>query len=853
MAIGNDRNRSGGAGVNRGGAGTPPDDGRGALFFKVGAIVAFVVSLGVYARTMAPSASFWDAGEFIASSYTLGIPHSPGTPLYVLLGRVFTLMPLPFSVAGKVNFISVLFGAAGVLFVYVLTVRFLDYLLGKSATLGDSVVKIVAALVGAMFLAFSHTYWTNATEAEVYALSAFLMGFMTWLGLKWADNPTGEKSTSFIYLLFYLLALSVGFHLGTILAFSGIFFLILMTRKKSFTDWQFLLACFGMAILVADATLYRNGTVTVVLLAIFAVTLVLAGATSKSRFAVVCTALFILGVSVHFYLRLRSAHNPFIDEANPETWRNLYAVLRREQYPPPNVMVRKADFGFQLQHFSGYFQSQFQMMSFYIGKMNMGSVIPLALGVWGMVDHYAKHKKTFIMLFATFAVVSLGMIIYLNFSDAEVRERDYFYSPAFYYFAVFIGIGVGSLLAELKKFVVLKRLTVTGPVAIASIVFLSLPLFTARQHAHTHDRSNDYVCREYAKNMLVGLEPDCVLFTNGDNDTFPLWYIQEVEKYRNDVRVVNLSLLNTPWYLRQLRDNEPRLEIQWTDQELDGLRPFRTRDYPAGAALDGDGDGVVLVRDQGVRHILEHVSSHRVIYFAVTIPPHIYKPYREIIEMEGLAYRVVLRKGTNMINAEKLEDNIWNKFSWQSLLDEDWKRDETTYQPPFVDRLVQNYAAAFTQLGFLKAQEDDYAAAVKNLEVAQEISPDLEPVVNWLGWYYLENGDTAKALAYYPEQVKRRPDRIDLLYRGAGVYERAGDIRGAIGLLDRLIREDPNHRDAVLSAVGMLVNYNETQRAITYIENWLAMHPNDEALRGALEGIKNPALQPSDVPEAGRQ
>ncbi|MFQ5510754.1 MAG: protein O-mannosyl-transferase family [Candidatus Krumholzibacteriia bacterium] len=821
-------------------AGTIQPDKRGPLLFKIGAALTFLASLVVFMKTMAPSASFWDSGEFIAASYTLGIPHSPGTPLYVLLGRVFTLMPLPLSVAGKVNFISVVSGAAGAMFVYVLVVRFLDHVLGRSATLGDSVVKIVAGLVGGLFIAFSQTFWTNATEAEVYSLSAFLMGFMTWLGLKWADNPTGAKSTSFIYLLFYLLALSVGFHLGTILAFSGIFFLILMTRDKGFSNWQFLLACFGVAILVADATLYREGGVTLALLIVFALALAYTNLSSRSRFAAVCTGLFILGISVHIYLYIRSGHNPFIDEADPETWDNLYAVLRREQYPPPNVLARKASFGFQLQHFNDYFQNQFQILSFYIGKLNAGSVVPLALGVWGMVDHYAKHKKTFIMLFATLIVVSVGMIVYLNFSDAEVRERDYFYSPAFYYFAVFIGIGVGSLLTELKKFVRLRQLSVTAPVAIASMVFVALPILTARNHAHTHDRSDDYVCREYAKNMLVGLEPNSVIFTNGDNDTFPLWYIQEVEKYRTDVRVVNLSLLNTPWYLRQLRDNEPRLSIQWTDEELDRLRPIRTE------------DGWVLVRDQGVYHILQNVSRNRPIYFAVTIPPDIYTPYREIIEMEGLAYRVVPKKGKNMINAAKLEDNIWNKFSWQGLLDENWKRDESTYQPPFVHRLVQNYAAAFTQLGFIKGQDDDCAGAVKNLEVAQEISPNLDPVANWLGWYYLECGDTAKAITYYDEQVARRPERVDLLYRQAGIYERIDDLPSAINVLDRLIRRDPDHRDAVLSIVGMLMRFNETPRAVNYVENWLARHPNDDALRKALESLRNPAAQTTEPAPDGR-
>jgi hypothetical protein len=125
-------------------------------------------------------------------------------------------------------------------------------------------------------------------------------------------------------------------------------------------------------------------------------------------------------------------HNPAIDEGDPETWRALYAVMRREQYPPTSVINRKASFLFQLQHFNGYFQAQFQMFQTYVGQLNLGSLLPIGLGVWGMVDQYSRHRKTFVMLFVTLMVMSLGLIVFLNFSDSEVRERDYFYSSAFY-------------------------------------------------------------------------------------------------------------------------------------------------------------------------------------------------------------------------------------------------------------------------------------------------------------------------------------------------------------------------------------------------------------------------------------
>jgi tetratricopeptide (TPR) repeat protein len=811
----------------------------GQAYFVAGAVFTVVVSLFLYMRTMAPSAPFWDAGEFIASAYTLGVPHSPGTPLYVLVGRVFTMLPLPFLIAGKVNFISVVAGSLGVLMVYVLAVRFVDYMLGKSVTAADTLIKVAGATVGALFITFSHTYWANSTESEVYAMSVFVMGFMTWLALKWSDDPMGSKSVSYVYLLFYLLALTVGLHLGTILAFSGIFLLILMTKEKAFSNTQFLLACVGVGIFVADATLYRQGQVTIALLGLFVLALMAFYGTSKSKFAIVCSALFFLGISVHLYLKIRSGLNPAIDEADPETWRGLYAVLRREQYPPPNVFVRKSSFfGFQLQHFNNYFQDQFKMATVYLGKLNIGSVIPLALGIWGMVDHYAKHRRTFVVLFVTFLVTSLGMIVYLNFSSAEVRERDYFYLPAFYYFAVFIGIGAASLLTEIRRFA--KRAGVTGmaSVAVPAVILLVLPTFTLRAHFFQHNRSNDFVCAEYAKNMLVGLERGGIIFTNGDNDTFPLWYIQEVEKYRTDVRVVNLSLLNTPWYIKQLRDNEPKLDIRWSDTDLARLGPIKTKD-----------GSWILVRDIGVQHILKYNSKAKPIYFAVTIPPAIYEPYREFLEMEGLAYRVVPRKGQNMVNLEKLEENVWKNYSYLGLLDEDYQRDESIFHPPFVHRLVQNYAAAFTQLGFLRYRAQDYEEAIKNLEAAEQVSPGLTPVVMWLGWYYLESGDTTRAVQYYRDKIEEDPYDCEVHYRLAGLQERIEDLRGALTTIDAMTEYCPDHRDAVISAVQICLRFNLIDEALRHVDDWIARHPNDESMiRSRQQLLERSTQTPDSVP-----
>jgi tetratricopeptide (TPR) repeat protein len=223
----------------------------------------------------------------------------------------------------------------------------------------------------------------------------------------------------------------------------------------------------------------------------------------------------------------------------------------------------------------------------------------------------------------------------------------------------------------------------------------------------------------------------------------------------------------------------------------------------------------------------------------VTIPPNIYAPYREFMEMEGLAYRVVPRKGQNMINVPKLEDNIYNKFSYKGILDDDWKRDDTIYQPPFVHRLIQNYAAAFTQHALLKSRDGDHDAALTSMKVAKEIAPHLDAVSVWLGWYIFETGDTAGAIEYYRQELETRPSRsFDLLYRLAGIYERIGDFEGAAGVLEEVHRRNPQNRDALVSLVGMLMRLEQLDRAESYLRNWLVSHPNDTAVRQALDDLR---------------
>jgi hypothetical protein len=175
-------------------------------------------------------------------------------------------------------------------------------------------------------------------------------------------------------------------------------------------------------------------------------------------------------------------------------------------------------------------------------------MLPLLLGIIGAIYHYNKHRKDFFVVLTLFILTGVAIVVYLNQKPMEPRERDYSYVGSFYAFAIYIGLGVISLYEALKK----RVPALASVIIVTALSTLFVPAIMARENWDDHDRSGRYTARDLAHNYLNSCAPDAVLYTNGDNDTFPLWYAQEVEGIRTDVRIINLMLFNTEWYIDQM-------------------------------------------------------------------------------------------------------------------------------------------------------------------------------------------------------------------------------------------------------------------------------------------------------------
>lgn len=342
--------------------------------------------------------------------------------------------------------------------------------------------------------------------------------------------------------------------------------------------------------------------------------------------------------------------------------------------------------------------------------------LPFLLGILGILYQFSKGKKgteNFWITFILFFMTGIAIVLYLNQTPYQPRERDYAYAGSFYAFCIWIGLGVLFIADKLNAFID-KRIAATA----ATILCLGVPALMASQNWDDHDRSGRYTCRDFGQNYLLSLEPNAVIFTNGDNDTFPLWYNQEVEGVGTDARVANLSYLQMGWYVDQMKrqayDSDPlplslepkdymngRLDVAYLssivpeinmDLALDiAKNPIKYKQYnPYGDDnvnfipskrfyLDVNKDEVVANgavsskdKNQIVDRIQMNLSSKsylgkhevmimdllqnnhwkRPIYFAVTVGSDSYLGLQKYLSLEGMAYRVLPKAGGVLAKGE---------------------------------------------------------------------------------------------------------------------------------------------------------------------------------------------------------
>ncbi|WP_345163882.1 protein O-mannosyl-transferase family [Nibribacter koreensis] len=638
-----------------------------------------LVALTVYVLTLEPSTSFWDTGEFIAAAYKLQVPHPPGAPLFLLIGRLFTLLSFGdvTQVAWCMNLLSALSSAGTVLFLFwsiTLVAKRLLPISPEGPTKAQQALLLASATVGALGFAFTDSFWFSAVEAEVYAMSSFFTAIVFWAALMWQAKAHTPQADRWLLFLAYLVGLSIGVHLLNLVAIPAIALLVYLQRNKPTKRGIFISLLIGGAIVlvVMEGVItglptlagsfevffvntfslpYGSGAVLFLVLLAMALVLGLRWAKQHGK-AILHTSLvaFILiltGYSSYLMVPIRSGFNTPIDENNPENLLSFVSYLKREQYgsrpllygpqfnaqsqnydktgavyapqngkyevidtkfettylaqdkvllprlysPEPshlrayqqwvNVEAgQKPNFGQNLTFLWNYQLGHMYWRYFgwnFIGRehdtqhagvlwpweqkhdvpaplsvskaRNQFYLLPLLLGVFGLFSQFKCKTADAWTVLLLFFFTGVAIVVYLNQPPVEPRERDYTFAGSYYAFSIWMGLGVLAIAEGLRKVI---QSDVTRAVA-ATLLALSVPAILLAKGWDDHDRSGRSHAMDNARNLLSSVAPNAILFTNGDNDTFPLWYAQEVEGFRTDVRVLVLPYLNTDWYIEQLK------------------------------------------------------------------------------------------------------------------------------------------------------------------------------------------------------------------------------------------------------------------------------------------------------------
>lgn len=882
------------------------------------ALTVFLISFGIYFSTMAPSLSFWDCGELIAASHILGNPHPPGNPLLLLMWRLFIIV-LPFAeVAARTNMLSVVTSALVAMMASLIVLKAMRMLFVNGGL--NRFALYMGALIAGFLVAFSDSHWFSAVETETGGPSMLFVMLTTWMSLRWYELRGSRRADRLMLLIAYVAFLGFGIHLFAFIAIPVFFVFMLLdpTSRRNIpllVTWVMLLSIIWD---VGNFLFYVGGTLVVCVIAAF----IAKAPVWRRRWTVsawLCVVA-VLGVSSYIYVPIRTHVNVSLDEAEAKNWSVLREYIERKQYGSESMLRRALHRRAQVQHqilvhphmgYGGYMLSQY--FPWKVGDRDAESVETVDRDLLGKTFHfptltdslgdnprtqlffflllqlpflyggwlaYKRNRLIGLYLLGLYAATSYGLVFYLNFADGtkmelrdlqywlasggdssqmpapvhmEVRERDYFFTPGFIYMGILFGVAATFFLNWLAS----RRKSLLKPTGVA-LALLSLAIPVWSNYAE-HDRTGDYVPYDYAYNLLQSCRPNSILFTNGDNDTFPLWFLQEVEGIRKDVRVVNLSLVNTNWYMHQLRDHEPALEIGFTPEQIDALQPQPWRfNGPVEISVPGtkiryqlDPLPYLRIQDIMILHIVQNNFPKRPVHFAVTIGGNNAMGLDQFAVMEGLVYTLTEERHNRAIDVKTTAHLIDSVYQFRGLGDPKvhidrntaglltnysatnfrlagWAQDSIQVLNP----MIEAAPAGSAERARLEAARDSVTAfAEKYLQLNAKILPHEWRVHYYAGQLYQIAGYTAKsdsafrrgmdipgpsarlfamnlAQSYMGQErtedarevmttmMDRFPEDLEIAFGLSEIQRAAGDLAGARATLAAWVKRNPKHEYA---------------------------------------------------------
>lgn len=519
----------------------PHTDHLGDRYFRISIALAFFLSFIIYLLTLAPTVTFEDSGELISAVHLTGVPHQPGYPLFVLLGKLFSWLPVG-NVAFRLNLMSAFFSAVGcALLTWFAILLIEDIFFGSKSwsDLKDRVrgIHYSAGLSAGLFLAVSFENWEQSIITEVYGLNTMLVALLLLLAMLWRRQSDPASRRRYFVWVCVVFGLGLSNHHSMLVLIPVFALYALLVDRRFFASWKNLAA--GVGALVA-------------------------------------------GLLPYLYLPLASLANPVLDWGNPENLTNFFRTISRHQYVMGNT-----------QTVSGYMA---QLGS--LGDLMVAQWIPvcLVLAIVALGVLYRRNRLYFVfsVVFLLFTGPITTFLTNFDLSGpapvaAENRAlSSVFYIPLYLYLSVLFGIGLFWVAGFFRRF---GSSRMAGPALIVVLpLVLGFPNFSAV------DMDDYYLTEDYVDNLFGVVQPNGVVIAHWDPFYFPLNYYQWVEKRRTDVVALDQQLLRRSWYIDMMRRNEPEfmaLAGAEVDAFLAAVKPFEEGDPYDGDFIQAKYEGMI--------------------------------------------------------------------------------------------------------------------------------------------------------------------------------------------------------------------------------------------------------------------
>ena len=600
------------------------------------AILAFTIPFAVYMATLAPSVTFFDSGEFITAASSLGSAHSPGYPLFLMFAKPFALLPFG-SIAFRINMATAFSSSMACLGVYLLTV----YLLREQRLVEDerfAAFAIKAAGLAAA-LAFSVTprLWLQSNHDKPYPLLAFITAMILYLLLRWREQYTnGQECPAYVYACTFMAGLAMAIHQTVVL----------------------LLPAWGLLILLAD---WRMIT--------------------RVKELVLATAFAMLGFSVHLYLPLRATRNPILNWGDPKTYEQFMWHFLRRGYPNEPHSRDASLLWAQIKAFN--IPNEFTWLG-------------VVLVILALV-HLWKQQRDLVIVYLTAILTFLLVIVgYFNTPFDLIFLTEEFFTPLYLITAVLVGIGLFHLLSIAVKNARLPMNFGAKVYGLVAVMFFSLPISLCAMNYYENDQHNNYIAFDYATNSLRSLPQNAVMFTWGDSGAFPLWYLQGVERMREDLDLPHTPHIVFDWYL----DSMPRL---FNDSNL---RKFDMQSSGPEASLRM---AVTDTIDQ--RPTFIDFSTRYSVVFNEFIPVQ-----------KGIVYRI-----RRISEPGGLPDlSVWDNYNNRGILD------KISFLDLDTGKAIMIYANSYLEAGEFLMSIGRQQYGIPMIKKAEQISPEMKGAVQQL-------------------------------------------------------------------------------------------------------------------------